>query len=515
MLADRYLVERLVGQGTSGRVFRAIDLATERTVALKEFVKRGGSGGFLRELGILFELRHPSILECESVFMAGPYRYLVYEYMEAGSLRDRLRSGTSPLAVLALLREAAHGVAHAHRRNVVHRDLKPENVLLTVRDGALRAKVSDFGISTLGTEEAERSAIGSPAYMAPEQFYDVYDSRIDVYALGVMAYEALCGCRPFYGSPAQIMRQHLEKPPLLPEWLPEGLRGVLARALAKDPDERFPSVEALVAALDAALEGEAGAIESAGWPARVEGVTELALTREAVLALSGRTLVRLDRRGRECERLHGVDELRAVDDHHVVRCGTSLSVFTPRGVRRFDTLPGGARVALSAEARVAVVSEGGAFVLKNRRRVRVAETGAGVTAATFVGPEQALALARDAGGEATLEVGDRRLRLPEPVGELWGHPEGFELVARSARDAARLFLVSEMGVRELEAPMGGLSAHGDHFVGATPAGELATLAVSRGRLARTRWEGPLAAAAGCVDGFAWATRDGRVLGLRS
>lgn len=515
ILADRYLVQRLVGSGTAGRVYRALDLALEQPVALKEFVKGAGADGFLRELGALFELRHPNILECRSVFMAGPYRYLVYEFMADGSLRERLRANAPPLELVRLLRQAAAGVAHAHARNVLHRDLKPENVLLTGGPSALTAKVADFGVSTLGTELEARSAIGSPAYMAPEQFHDVYDLRVDVYALGVMLFEALCGCRPFYGSPAQIMMQHLDKAAPIPEWLPSGLRLVLQRALTKDPDARFPTVERFVTALDGALESDAAALEGSGWPVDVGPADTLAVTRESVLVRTGRTMLRYDRRGRLVERVAGVDGLLAAHDHYVMRCGDLLVVHTPLGDRTHEGLPSDADIALSAEARVIVSSEGGAFVLDGKRRARLAETGSGVVAAGFTGPDQEPVLARSSNGRAWLELGRGRVDLPESVSAIWGHTEREEVIARSAVEPRRLMLVRDGSARIVDVASGALSCDGNCFVGASPTGELITVSVTTGRVARTRWEAPLAAAAACTDALAWVTRSGQLLCLRS
>jgi|GEM_PF-3395910 len=515
LLAERFLVDRLVGQGSAGRVYRAMDLELQQHVALKEFVRGGGSDGFLRELGALFDLRHPNILECRSVFMGDPYRYLVYEFMEGGSLRDRMRGQESARVLIGLLRQAARGVAHAHSRNVLHRDLKPENVLLTRGPHGTLAKVADFGISTVGTQLESRSAIGSPAYMAPEQFHDVYDLRVDVYALGVMLYEILCGCRPFYGSPAQIMMQHLEKRAPIPDWLPPGLRLVLQRALKKEPDARFPTVEKFLSALDGALETEGPALEGTSWPVRVDPTSDVCITRESVLVRNDRNVLRFDRRGRLVESVSGVDAMTAVDDHYLLRRGDVAHVRTPRGDRVHEGLPADADLTLSAEARVIVTSEGGAFLLDGRRRSRIAEVGSGVVAATFAGPDQDPVVARSVGGYSWLEMAAARVDLPEAISCVYGHTERHEVVARSAIDPTRLILVSQGACRIVDLPSGPLSCDGECFVGASKSGELITVSVTNGRVARTRWDAPLVGAAACTDGIAWVSREGQLFCLRS
>jgi len=510
-------VERIVGQGAYGRVFRAQDERTGEAVALKEFTRGSrGSDGFLRELGVLFELRHPAILECRTVLVGGPYRYLVYEFMEAGSLRDWMNAGHTQ-ECLRLFRMAAAGVSHAHECKVVHRDLKPENVLLTRKTGELLAKVSDFGISAVGSTAEVKSHVGSPAYMAPEQFYDTYDLRVDIYALGTMLYEILCGSRPFYGSPAQIMLSHLQKEVPYPPWMPPAFKALLERALAKDPEDRFETVDDFLVAFDQAFATEGDRLEGEGWPVDASEVAALVVTRDAVVSLHDDRRARVfDRQGRAAAELEQVDELLGAEEFYALRRGDRVTVKSAQG-ERTHPVPEDAKVALSTDGSLAVTAEGGARLLISPGSERVlAEPGSGVVDVTFAGDTQATSLlVADADGACRIVVEDEDdIPLPEPVSELVGHGMKEEWVARVATDRSRLLLVTRDRVVSVQGPKGPLSADDDHFFGALEDGRLATINVASGRVARTVWESPLAAVAACCDGFVWATRDGRLLSLR-
>jgi hypothetical protein len=509
-------VEEIVGQGAYGRVFRARDLEGGGVVALKEFVRRDGKGdSFLRELGILFELAHPHVIACHSLVMAGAFRYLVCEFMEAGSLRDLLVAQRTPTRdLLRLLREVAEGVAYAHEHNVVHRDLKPENVLLGVRDGRLIAKVSDFGISTLGTSLGRHSSIGSPAYMAPEQFYDQYDARVDVYALGVMLYEILCGRRPFHGSPAQLMLGHIRREPSWPLWLPRLFARVLRRALAKKPPRRFATVRAFIEALDLAMGAEGGELDRDAWPFALPGVTQLALAGDDLLVGAEDALRRLDARGRLVELAAPVDALVSAGALQLVVRGDTATVLDAHGARPPLTIPRGARVALSCEGGICFVHAGGAYVVERGQHHQVAAEKSSVVAACFVGREQTLMIAREleiAGRiETSLGLGAAEVRLPEPIAAVWGNPTRYEAVARSAIDRRRLFLIRAFAAEPIELACGAFSCDGECFYAVTDEGELASLAVGSSRVARTRWSSPLAHVAAAEGSLAWATVDGAV-----
>ena len=270
-LADRYRVEREVGRGGMATVFLARDLRHERAVAVKVLernVAPAGAERFLHEIRIAARLTHPHVLGVHDSGEADGLLYYVMPYVDGETLRARLaREGALPLVdAVRLLRELADALAYAHAQGVVHRDLKPENVLLS--EG--HAVVADFGIAKAvaaatqdGAAEAfARTAtgvsVGTPAYMAPEQAVGDRnaDHRADLYALGVIAYEALAGAHPFGARTAQaLVTAHLTEAPAplaarRPD-VPPPLAALVTQLLAKEPAARPRSAEEVVRTLDA------------------------------------------------------------------------------------------------------------------------------------------------------------------------------------------------------------------------------------------------------------------------
>ena len=274
-LSGRYDVERELGRGGMATVYLARDLRHERRVAIKVVNPALGvalsAERFLREIGVTARLTHPHILPLHDSGEADGLLYYVMPYVEGETLRDRLSEG--PMSVEAtsrLIREVASALAYAHRNGVVHRDVKPANILLA--DG--HAVVADFGIARAVRRAHERGAggagdagvtltdigmsLGTPAYMAPEQAVGdaSVDHRADIYAFGVVAYEAFAGKHPFGVRPAAAMvAAHLsEAPPAIethrPD-LPADLAAVVMKCLEKDPAARPQSADEIVAALDA------------------------------------------------------------------------------------------------------------------------------------------------------------------------------------------------------------------------------------------------------------------------
>jgi serine/threonine-protein kinase len=277
-LADRYLLEEEIGRGGMALVYRARDRRHDRPVAIK--ILRPGllTGGesaarFLREIRFAAQLTHPHILPVydsgEIADPAGaPTQFYVMPFVAEGSLRDRLKAaGRLPVDQAVRLVCAAGAALHfAHRQNIVHRDIKPENILL--QDG--QAVVADFGVARAVSEECDRQAvtapglaIGTPAYMSPEQASadPVVDARSDQYALACVLYELLAGQPPFTGTGARAtMSRHVTEPPpplraRRPE-VPAALERAVLRALAKEPADRFDSIAAFCEALTGQEEGE-------------------------------------------------------------------------------------------------------------------------------------------------------------------------------------------------------------------------------------------------------------------
>ena len=268
-LSDRYAIERELGQGGMATVYLARDLKHERVVALKvlrpELSAVLGADRFLREIRTTAQLTHPHILPLHDSGEAAGLLYYVMPFVEGESLRDRLsREKQLPLGdALEIAREVADGLSYAHAHGVVHRDIKPENILL--QSG--HAVVADFGIArAVGTAGSERLtetglAIGTPAYMSPEQAAGSsdLDGRSDLYALGCVLYEMLAGQPPFTGATADsVVRQHLAAEPpsitVIRPTVPPPVAAALEQALAKTPADRFATAVQFAEAL-----GEAGA----------------------------------------------------------------------------------------------------------------------------------------------------------------------------------------------------------------------------------------------------------------
>lgn len=216
---------------------------------------------FKREARIVADLRHPHIVNIlDFGVQDGRVPYLIMQYAPRGTLRGLYPRGSvlPPAEVLAYVTQVAQALDFAHSRHVIHRDVKPENMLLAEDDTLL---LSDFGIATLFSESGRQvtpHVAGTSAYMAPEQLRGKPHPASDQYALGVVAYEWLCGERPFRGSFPEIAAQHLNaSPPALRSRNPRispALEEVVHVALAKHPEQRYPSVGDFAADFRAALQ---------------------------------------------------------------------------------------------------------------------------------------------------------------------------------------------------------------------------------------------------------------------
>ncbi len=261
----RYVLSRKIGAGGMAEVWEAFDEGLHRSVAVKvvrdeiageaEFRER-----FIREARLAAQLEHPRILPIYDFGTEGGVTYLVMPLLPGGSLKERI-SGPMPAdeAVEALAAIAA-ALDHAHGRGVLHRDVKPSNVLVDASGSLLLA---DFGLAKNTAVSSELTVagmvVGTPAYMAPEQAVGrPVDARADQYALGIVAFELLTGRTPFRSeSPFAILDKHLREAPPPPSSfvpdLPPEVDDVLAKALAKQPQERFATCRQMVEALAAAL----------------------------------------------------------------------------------------------------------------------------------------------------------------------------------------------------------------------------------------------------------------------
>jgi len=272
-LADRYRIERQLGQGGMATVYLARDLRHDREVAIKvvhpDLGAVLGAERFLAEIKTTARLQHPHILPLlDSGRAGGPtdgrvdeHLYYVMPYIQGESLRDRLvRDRQLPVAeAVRIAREVASALDYAHRQGVIHRDIKPENILL--QDG--QALVADFGIALAvqtagGTRMTQTGlSLGTPSYMSPEQAMGerAVDARSDIYALGAVTYEMLTGEPPFTGATVQaiVAKVMSERPtPIrtVRDTVPEPVEDAVLTALAKLPADRFATAGEFSAALD-------------------------------------------------------------------------------------------------------------------------------------------------------------------------------------------------------------------------------------------------------------------------
>jgi len=283
-LATDYVVERQAGQGGMATVYMAHDLKHDRRVAIKVFLPELASelGGerFLREINLSAGLQHPHIVPVYDSGEVAGLLYYVMPFVEGESLGQRIeREGPLPIdETVQIIQEAASALAFAHERGVIHRDIKPDNIMLS---GGV-AVVVDFGIAKAIHAATDQGttltgvglAIGTPAYMSPEQATAEEDigERSDVYSLACVLYECLTGKAPFAGkNTASIITQILTAPRPHPQVerkdVPSPLDEVVVTAMATDPDDRYPTVTEFATTLSAAERAAAGSPLSSvpGW----------------------------------------------------------------------------------------------------------------------------------------------------------------------------------------------------------------------------------------------------------
>jgi tRNA A-37 threonylcarbamoyl transferase component Bud32 len=298
-LAGRYRIERELGTGATAIVYLAHDVRHGRDVAIKvlraELTSGFSNERFLREIRISAGLQHPHILSLFDSGEAAGLVYCVMPYVKGDSLRDRIEREQKlkiPDAI-AICRQIASALTHAHSLGIIHRDIKPENILM---DGD-QAFVADFGISCfIDSDTGERLtqtglSVGTPRYMSPEQAAGerTVDGRSDTYALACMTYEMLAGEPPFDGPSAQaIIARHMQQPApsvrIVRPTVTEAMDAALLRGLAKVPADRFESATAFAEALEAGYaagaSGGTGAVASAATQPR-------ARSRRIAIAVGG------------------------------------------------------------------------------------------------------------------------------------------------------------------------------------------------------------------------------------
>ncbi|MEK6610224.1 MAG: serine/threonine-protein kinase, partial [Gemmatimonadota bacterium] len=267
-MGSAYTIEGEIGRGGMGVVYRAKDERLKRSVAVKvlppDLAYRSDiRARFMREAETSARLSHPNIVPIHAVGDANDLVYFIMGFVDGESLGLRLkrRGRLSVDEARRIMREAADALAAAHQQGVIHRDVKPDNILLEGTRG--RVMVTDFGIAKAlssdggGTLTEAGVAIGTPAFMSPEQAAGEreIDGRSDLYSLGVVTYQMLTGELPFQATtvPGLLMKQITELPAPVERKRPETpkeLSQTVMRCLEKDPEDRWPTADALRRALE-------------------------------------------------------------------------------------------------------------------------------------------------------------------------------------------------------------------------------------------------------------------------
>jgi serine/threonine-protein kinase len=297
----RYEIVAQIGRGAMGVVYRARDPLLGREVAVKTILlpaddaeRAEYEARFQQEARAAAALNHPGIVTIHDIGRADGVLYMAMEYVEGHELRDALAGGQAlpvPRAV-EIAAQLADALGYAHARGIVHRDVKPANVMI-LRDG--RAKIMDFGIARIAASDVKTQTgvlMGSPKYMSPEQVQGrPADARSDLFALGVVLHEMLCGAPPFTGDDVSTLMYnvaHADSPPpsAVNPAVPSMLDLVVARALSKSPERRYADAAQMAADLRACL------LSSSHSAAPPDATVALAATtlRPGAAAASDRTL---------------------------------------------------------------------------------------------------------------------------------------------------------------------------------------------------------------------------------
>jgi len=263
---DRYQLLQVLGDGGTGIVYKAYDPLTDNVVAIKtvrDFGPRRGAElcqRLKREALLGKRLTHPHIVHVHRCVCHPRCCFIVMEFVDGQSLEAQLKAGYrfTIVEIERLMSQLLSALEYAHRQDVIHGDIKPGNLLLA-SGGELR--VTDFGSAQVGSAAPGQSLplTGTPSYMAPEQCLGLpLDARADIFSAGVILYQLLTGDKPFTGSSARtrmhnVLQAMPADPSRLAPLLPAQISSVVLKALAKRPDERFPTAGAFNAALTSAL----------------------------------------------------------------------------------------------------------------------------------------------------------------------------------------------------------------------------------------------------------------------
>lgn len=256
-----YRIKRLLGGGAYAEVYLGEQVYLKTLVAIKVFnapITDEDTADFLKEARTIAALDHPHIIQAYDCGVDRHIPYLVMKYASGGTLRQRNPKGyrLPSITIIHYVRQIADALQYAHNKKIIHRDVKPENMLLGNNDILY---ISDFGVALIAqTTQTTQDKVGTWAYMAPEQFAGKPLRASDQYSLGITVYEWICGERPFQGTGPEVYSQHLYIPPpslkeKVPE-LPSSVEQVVFKALDKNPQNRFESIQAFADALERAYE---------------------------------------------------------------------------------------------------------------------------------------------------------------------------------------------------------------------------------------------------------------------
>lgn len=261
-LANRYTVRTPIGEGAFSVTYLAVDNSLQRDVAIKVLreqyaAHKGFDTRFEREARAAGRISHPNVISVYDYGRHGGVPYIVMQYVDGPNLKEYVRE-EGPLTVeesINFARQILDGLAVIHDTGIIHRDVKPQNVLI---DDGLQAKITDFGVAFITVDPGLTEtgmAVGTAAYMAPEQASgEMVGPQSDLYAVGVILYELLTGRLPFPGeNPVQVMYRHVNEMPNPPRALnrsvPLAVEAVVLKALAKDPQDRYPDARTMREAL--------------------------------------------------------------------------------------------------------------------------------------------------------------------------------------------------------------------------------------------------------------------------
>jgi serine/threonine-protein kinase len=270
----RYKIQGVLGKGAMGLVYDGLDPGLDRRVAIKTILTQKLDAETARMIGVRFErevravarLNHPNIVQVYDCGTEGGLAYIVLEYIEGRELKDYFdaKERFDLKTTFRLMGELLDALDYAHQAGVIHRDVKPANVML---DAQRHAKLTDFGVARVAEPEGDQgeatkvgTLVGTPAYMSPEQMQgEKVDHRTDIFSAGIVFYEFLTGKKPFEGTQWALAKKIIQDDPVWPSTLvqiPPEIDRVVARALAKEPAQRYQSARKFADALKRILEGK-------------------------------------------------------------------------------------------------------------------------------------------------------------------------------------------------------------------------------------------------------------------